>query len=64
MDKQYKPTYALLGDIGGTNIRLDLVLIQPPANEPLEHVKKGRLLVKEFDSLLAAFKHFLEGVDK
>lgn len=40
MDSQYKPTYALLGDVGGTNIRLELVLIQPPADKPLEEVKK------------------------
>ena len=28
--KVYRPIYTILGDIGGTNIRLQLVLIQPP----------------------------------
>lgn len=38
--KQYKPVYSLLGDVGGTNIRFELVLIQPPHNQPIEKVKK------------------------
>ena len=28
--KVYQPIYTILGDIGGTNIRLQLILLQPP----------------------------------
>ena len=38
--KEYEPICALMGDIGGTNIRLELVLIQPPMNEPIKTFKK------------------------
>jgi hypothetical protein len=38
--ENYDPVVALLGDVGGTNIRFQLVVVQPPANEPKEIIKK------------------------
>ena len=64
MNPQYKPTYALLGDVGGTNIRLELVLIQPPADEPLERVKKDKIWVKDYETFQGALEHFLAGIPK
>lgn len=29
---KYQPAVALLGDVGGTNIRLELVVVKPPGD--------------------------------
>lgn len=59
---EYKPAYSLLGDVGGTNIRLELVLIQPPHNAPLEVVKKDKVLVKNYATFEEALRHFLADI--
>lgn len=45
-------------------MRFQLVLIQPPLNEPLEIVKKGKLLVKDHGHFEEAIKFFLSDVPK
>lgn len=60
--KEYKPVYSLLGDVGGTNVRLSLVRIQPPHDEPIEKVKKAKLLVADLDNFEGAIRFFLSDV--
>lgn len=45
-------------------MRFELVLVQPPHNEPLEIVKKGKLLVKDHSNFEEAIKQFLSDVPK
>ncbi len=41
--------YALLGDVGGTNIRLELVSVDTSKNTPVSTLKKDTLLVADYD---------------
>ena len=54
----------MLGDVGGTNIRLELVEIQPPHNQPVKQYKKQTLKVEKHEKLVDAIKEFLVGVEK
>jgi glucokinase len=37
--EKFQPKVALLGDVGGTNIRLELVVIMPPHDKPQRIIK-------------------------
>ena len=52
----------MLGDVGGTNLRLQLVLIQPPSDEPLEIIKTDKLKVREQDNFENAIRSFLNDI--
>ena len=40
---------ALLGDVGGTNIRLELVIIGSQSNQPPKTIYKDTYLVANYD---------------
>jgi hypothetical protein len=42
----FEPKVALLGDVGGTNIRLELVVVRPPHDKPERIIKQARFKVK------------------
>ncbi len=54
--------YALLGDVGGTNIRLQLVSVDTSKNTPVSTLKKDTLLVADYDVFQNAIEKFLEDV--
>lgn len=54
----------LLGDVGGTNIRLELVLVDTTKDVPVGTIKKDNLLVESFDIFQQAIEKFLEGVEQ
>jgi glucokinase len=51
----------LLGDIGGTNIRLELVVIGSHSNQPLKTLFKATYLVADYDVFQKAIQTFLDG---
>ena len=55
--------YALLGDIGGTNIRFELVSVDTTKNTPLATLKKETLAVADYDVFQSAIEKFLTGVE-
>ena len=55
--------YALLGDVGGTNIRLQLVSVDTTKNTPLATLKKETLAVADYDVFQSAIEKFLAGVE-
>jgi hypothetical protein len=42
----FQPKVALLGDVGGTNIRLELVVVKPPHDKPERIIRQARYKVK------------------
>lgn len=52
---------ALLGDIGGTNIRLELVSVDTTKDSPVETIKKDTLKVERYDQFQLAIEVFLAG---
>jgi glucokinase len=54
--------YALLGDVGGTNIRLELVGVDTTRNAPIATIKKETLNVADFNVFQNAIEKFLEDV--
>lgn len=52
---------ALLGDVGGTNIRLELVEVQLEADEPVK-LKEETFKVKDYDVFQNAIETFLKDV--
>ena len=56
MSKTYP---VLIGDIGGTNVRLSIVKIAKDINTPHEIIEKGKLSTQKFVSLEAAIEEYL-----
>lgn len=54
--------YALLGDVGGTNIRLELIELSAKSKGPISTLKKSNLNVADHEHFAQAIKTFLEGV--
>jgi len=52
---------ALIGDVGGTNIRLQLIAIQLHLNEP-EIIKEEKYKVKDYDIFEDAIRTFLKDI--
>jgi glucokinase len=52
---------ALIGDVGGTNIRLQLIAIDLKADEPTV-LKEFKYMVKDYDVFQTAIETFLQGV--
>lgn len=55
-------SYALLGDVGGTNIRLELVELSTTSKSPISTLKKSNLNVADHDLFANSIRSFLEGV--
>jgi glucokinase len=53
----------LLGDVGGTNIRLELVTVDTSKDNPLGYIKKDNLKVDHFKEFHHAIEAFLNGVE-
>ena len=53
---------ALIGDVGGTNIRLQLINIDLQANEPAL-IKENKYQTKEYDVFQQALEVFLKDVE-
>lgn len=51
----------LLGDVGGTNIRLELVSVDTSKDAPIETLKKDNLKVERYDQFQLAIEDFLAG---
>lgn len=51
----------LLGDVGGTNIRLELVTVDTTQDTPIETLKKDNLKVEKYDQFQLAIEDFLNG---
>lgn len=52
-----------MGDVGGTNIRLELVLVNVTLTMPNVVVKTAKYQVRNFDKFSDAIKQFLSGLD-
>lgn len=63
MSEENKPIVALLGDIGGTNIRYELVVVNTGKNEPEKTLKKETYLVEKYDVFSDSVKKFLEDAE-
>ena len=56
--------YAIIGDVGGTNVRLELIRINlENVEEEAVIVKEGRFDSQKTESILACIKELLAGVD-
>lgn len=57
--------YAIIGDIGGTNVRLELIRINlEDVEEEAKIIKEGRFDSQKTESCLACIKELLADVDK
>lgn len=55
-------SYALLGDVGGTNIRLELVELSASSKGPISTLKKSNLNVADHELFAQSISSFLEGL--
>lgn len=49
----------LIGDVGGTNIRLELVSVDTSKNAPVSTYKKDNLKVEDYKEFIHALQAFL-----
>ena len=60
-DKKYP---VIIGDIGGTHVRLSLIKMSKDPDAPREIIRKDDLSPKDFSSLELLFKKYLSKIDK
>ena len=58
-----KGRIAMIGDVGGTNIRLELIKVDIDADQPTS-IKEGKFNVEKYDSFQLAVETFLKEVDQ
>ena len=59
-----KKYHVVIGDIGGTHVRLSLLKMSKDPDVPKEMIRKDSLSPKDFPSLEVLFKKYLSQVDK
>lgn len=59
MDQKSNPIPIIIGDIGGTNIRLQIITLNP-TNKQLKSIKHEILKTVDYKSLNDALVHFLK----
>lgn len=54
----------MVGDVGGTNIRYQLLELSGAPYEETKIIKEAKLKVSEFEDFAKTIEHFLEGVEQ